>query len=100
MRVLPGWGKGVGGFRGKMAWALAWLTSGLSTLVWIPCPDNLQALGMVEGRDPLEGSVGQRMVQMELPDRQSPLVQAVAPGMQLSRGLGAQDLVPPGSWGS
>lgn len=33
-------------------------------------------------------------------DKQSSLVQAVAPGMQLSRGLGAQGLEPQGSWGS
>lgn len=37
---------------------------------------------------------------MELPDRQSPLVQAVGPGMQLSRGLDAQGLEPQGSGGS
>lgn len=37
---------------------------------------------------------------MELPDRQSPLVQAVGPEMQLSRGLGAQGLEPQRSWGS
>lgn len=37
---------------------------------------------------------------MELPGRQNPLVQAVAPGMQLSRELGAQGLEPQGSWGS
>lgn len=37
---------------------------------------------------------------MERPDRQSPLIQAVALGMQLSRGLGAQGLEPQGSWGS
>lgn len=37
---------------------------------------------------------------MELPDRLSPLVQTVDPGMPLSRGLGAQGPEPQGSWGA
>lgn len=40
------------------------------------------------------------MLQMGSFDKQSSPVQAVAPGMQLSRGLGAQGLEPQGSWGS
>lgn len=48
-------GEGAGGLKGKMAQALPWpAASWLSTLAWIPCPDILQVLGMVEGRGPPE----------------------------------------------